>query len=157
MKLIVKWLNILDVSSGKAIKFSVQQLHTRKIRIISLAKYSSRSDKVMHVRSELYYHADTIVTEANFCILQYTGKWCDLSPYRDDYEAIKGVPIVHVSTSWQSRETGQTYTLVLHESLWMGDTLYYTLVNTNKLRHYGTRVQDKLISESPLSIIAEDG
>ena len=39
----------------------------------------------------------------------------------------------------------------------MGDTLDHTLFNPNQLRHYGTRVQDNPISESPLSIIAQDG
>ena len=47
--------------------------------------------------------------------------------------------------------------MVLHESLWMGDTLDHTLVNINQLRHYGTRVQDNLMSEITLSIITKYG
>ena len=47
--------------------------------------------------------------------------------------------------------------LVLHEALWMDDTLHHTLVNSNQLLHYGVRVQDNPMSESPLSIITEDG
>ena len=39
----------------------------------------------------------------------------------------------------------------------MGDTLDHTLVNRNKLRHYGTQVQDNLMSEITLYIINEDG
>ena len=39
----------------------------------------------------------------------------------------------------------------------MGDTLDHTLFNPNQLRNYGNRFQDNLISESPLSMIAEDG
>ena len=35
--------------------------------------------------------------------------------------------------------------------------IYYNLVNPNKLRHYGNQVQDNPMSESPLSIITEDG
>ena len=111
----------------------------------------------MYCRSELDSDADTTVTGSNFCILQYTGKKYYVSPYRDDYEAIKGVLIVHAETAWQSPETGQTYILVLHEALWMGNTLDHTLFNTNQLRHYGTWVQDKQMSEIPLSIITEDG
>ena len=38
----------------------------------------------------------------------------------------------------------------------MGDTLYHTLVNPNELRRYGTRPQDKMMSESTLSIMTED-
>ena len=39
----------------------------------------------------------------------------------------------------------------------MGDTLDHTLVNPNQLHNDGTSVQDNAISESPLSIITEDG
>ena len=157
MKLIVKWINILYVSSGKAIKLSVQQVHTGKSHIISAAKYLSSLDKVVHGRSELDSHSDTTVAGANSCLFQYTGKKCDVSPYSDDYEAIKGVPIVHATIAWQSPDTSQTYILVLHEELWMGETLYHTLVNLNQLRHYGTQFQDNLVSESPSYIITEDG
>ena len=81
---------------------------------------------------------------------------CDVAPYRDDYESVPNVPIVHAATAWQSPHTGQTYIFVLHESLWMGDTMDHTLINQNQLRHYGTQVQDNPMSESPLSIITED-
>jgi hypothetical protein len=66
------------------------------------------------------------------------------------------VPIVHAATAWQSAHSGQTYILVLHESLWMGDTMQHTLINPNQLRHFGTKVQDNPMSEHPLSIIMED-
>ena len=72
MKLIVKWINILDVSSGKAIKFSVQKVHTGQRHIISASKYYSRSEKVVYGRSDLESHADTTVAGASFCIFQYT-------------------------------------------------------------------------------------
>ena len=45
----------------------------------------------------------------------------------------------------------------MYEALWMGNTLDHPLVNPNQLRHYGNQVQDNLMSESPLSIITEDG
>ena len=80
-----------------------------------------------------------------------------MAPYRDDYKTVKGVPIVHAATAWQSPETGQTYILVLNESIWMGDAMESTLVNPNQLRHFGTRVQDNPASECPLSIITEGG
>ena len=101
----------------------------------------------MYGKNELYSYADTTVAVDNFCILLYTGKYCDVSPDCDDYKSIKVVPIVH----------SYSYILVLHETLWMGDTLYHTWVNQNQLFHYGTRVQDNLISEITLSIITEDG
>ena len=93
---------------------------------------------------------------SNCTILQYTGKVCDVAPYRDDYESVNDVPIVHAATAWQSPETGQTYILVLNEALWMGDSMDHTLVNPNQLRHFGTHVQDNPTSSHPLSIITAD-
>ena len=104
---------------------------------------------------ELDSHADTTVAGSNCVILSYTGKECDVVPYREDYESVKGVPIVHAATAWQSPHTGQTYILVFNESLWMGDNMDHTLINPNQLRHYGIRVQDDPTSDLPLSIITE--
>ena len=39
----------------------------------------------------------------------------------------------------------------------MGETLDHTLFNPNKLKQNGNGVQDNPMSESPLSIITEDG
>ena len=100
MKIIVKWRGILDLSSGKAIKLSLHILHTGKSHIISAAKYLSSLDKVVHGRSELDSHSDTTVAGANSCLFQYTGKKCDVSPYSDDYKAIKGATTVHAATTW---------------------------------------------------------
>ena len=65
MKFIVKWINILDVGSEKAIKLSVQQVHTGQSRIISAAKKLSRLDMVVYGRSELDSNTDTTVVGAN--------------------------------------------------------------------------------------------
>ena len=61
MKLILKWLNILDVSIGKAIRLSVQQVHTGKQRILSAAKDFTSSDKFMYGKKELDLQDDTTV------------------------------------------------------------------------------------------------
>lgn len=107
-------------------------------------------------RIECDTHADTCVAGANCVILSYTGKECDVSPYRDDYESVTNVPIVHAATAWTSKRTGQTYILVLNEALGMCDVMPLTLVNPNQLRHFGVKVQDNPMSDRPLSIITED-
>ena len=98
-------------------------------------------------RIELDSHADTIVAGSNCIIMQYTGKECDVSPYRDDYESVTNVPIVHAATAWQSPHSGQTYILVFHEALWMGGHMEHSLVNPNQLRYFGTKVQDDPTSD----------
>jgi len=78
-----------------------------------------------------------------------------VSPYRDDYDSIPNVPIVHAATAWQSSHTGQKYIIVFHEALWMGGIMEHKLVNPNQLRHFGTKVQDDPTSDRALSIISE--
>ena len=142
----------------------ISQLRSCNRRLIgstgsSFRKLSASCTKVdssFYGRCELDSHADTTVAGKNCVILNYTGRVCDVSPYRDDYESVKDVPIVHAATAWQSCHTGQTYILVFNEALWMGDTMDHTLINPNQLRHYGTEVQDNPTSKYPLSIQTED-
>ena len=120
-----------------------------------VSKVDNTSTSGQFGRLELDSHADTIVAGANCVVLSYTGRECDVTPYDSTYAPAKGVPIVHAATGWQSPFTGQIYTLVLNESLWM-PKLPNTLVNPNQLRHYGIQVQDNPFSDFPLSIKTED-
>ena len=109
---------------------SIRRCSTRRV-----AKVSSRtsSNKIYHVRLELDSHADTIVFGKNFAIMQYTDRECDVSPYTDTYEDIKNVPIVTGGTAYTSQTSGETFILVMHEGLWMGDQMDNLLLNPNQL------------------------
>ena len=69
MKLIVIYLIILDVISGKTIKLSLWKVKPGQCHIISTANNLSRSDKVAYSISELDYNTDTTVAGENCCIL----------------------------------------------------------------------------------------
>ena len=71
---------------------------TRRRKIASSVK-TETSNVVIHVKCELDSHADTTVAGKNCIVLSYTGKECDVSPYREDYESICNVPIVTAATS----------------------------------------------------------
>ena len=101
---------------------------------------------------ELDSHADTTVFGRNFLIMNYTGRECDVMPYTDTYESVKGVPIVTAATAWTCQDSGQTYILIIHEGLWMGETMTNSLINPNQLRAYGCIVQDNPYSGSPLYV-----
>ena len=137
-------------------KTNISTLKSTHRRIIASYKAKMQPNTTVYGACELDSHADTIVAGKNCIILSYTGKECDVSPYRDDYESIKNVPIVTAATAWQSSITGQTYILVFNEAIWMGDHLDHTLINPNQLRYFGTKVQDDPTSAFPLSIISED-
>ena len=103
-------------------------------------------------RIELDSHADTIVLGSNCVVLHHTGKVCEVSPYSDDYEAIKNVPVVCGATLWTDTVDNQEYILVFNESLWMGDSLTHSLINPNQLHVFGTDIQDNPFSNERLSI-----
>ena len=103
-------------------------------------------------RIELDSHADTIVLGSNCVVLHHTGKVCEVSPYSEDYEAIKNVPVVCGATLWTDTVDNQEYILVFNESLWMGNSLTHSLINPNQLRVFGTNIQDNPSSNERLSI-----
>jgi hypothetical protein len=74
-----------------------------------------------HGCMEMNSHADTIVLGSNAIILQYTSRECDVSPYADSYEPFCDVPIVTGATAVTSSTTGETFILVIHEAIWMGN------------------------------------
>ena len=82
---------------------------------------------------ELDSHADTTVFGRNFLIISYTGRECDVMPYTDTYESVKGVPIVTAATAWTCLDSGQTYILIFNEGLWMGESMSNSLLNPNQL------------------------
>ena len=154
-------LSFIKKHHRKAIPFKISQL-TSSNRRVATARSTASSRALRNADSRVYgfceldSHADTIVAGSNCVVLQYTGQECDVSPFSDDFKPVKGVPIAHVATAWQSPVSGQTYILVFNEALWMGTTMDHTLLNPNQLRHYGTIVQDNPTSPLPLSIVTED-
>ena len=46
--------------------------------------------------------------------------------------------------------------LVFNETIWMGDHMYHTLINSNQLQHFGVEVNDNPTSSTPMSIITEN-
>ena len=130
---------------------NISKLKTSNRRICSISSGDENSYPSVMGNIELDTHADTIVAGANCCIMSYTGRVCDVSPYSEHYKPVTGVPIVKAVTVWQSQYTGQEYLLILNEALWM-PSLNHTLVNPNQLRAYGTIVQDNPYSGDPLFI-----
>ena len=58
------------------------------------------ANTIKHGRLELDTHVEKIVFGQSCILLSKTGRECDVSPYTDEYEAIKNVPIVLAETAW---------------------------------------------------------
>ena len=96
-------------------------------------------------------HADTIVLGQNAVILGYTGRECEVSPYTDTYESIKGVPIVKGATGYTSATTGERCILVFNEALGKTDKFpaaykYCTINIVLRRRHVPCHVNTVSVS-----------
>ena len=68
--------------------------------------------------TKLDCHADTIVTRSKFAVVCYTDRMCDVYPYYNAYDPVKGVPVVHEATGCTTK-TGDNFILILNKALWM--------------------------------------
>ena len=93
-------------------------------------------------RLELDSHADKACIGSDCCIIAYTEKVCQITPFHPGYETIKDVPIVQAATAYTDIETGNTFILIINEALYMGDTLQSSYLNPNQMRCHGVIVDD---------------
>ena len=122
----------------------VRTCHRRRVRSTKVISRASTlenmcPDDPIEGNVEMDTHADTCVLGKNFIVLHYTGRVCDVYPYTDTYDGITGVPIVTGATAWTSPETGETFVLVVPESLWMPEKMPHSLINPACIWHIHSR------------------
>jgi hypothetical protein len=93
-------------------------------------------------RCELDTHADTCVAGPNFQLNEYTGDFCDVTPYSTDYQPLTNIPIVNASTAFTDDTTGETVIFRFNQVLWYGSRLEMSLINPNQIRYSGIVVSD---------------
>ena len=64
----------------------------------------------------------------NWGVLSYTDVVCEVTPFTDEYDSIKEVPIVTACTVWTDQNTGKEYLLVGEQFLWFGTSLDHSLL-----------------------------
>jgi hypothetical protein len=90
-------------------------------------------------------HAENCVAGSNFLVCEFDGTTCEVTPFTDqEYQSMKGVPIVSAAKAWTDEETGETIILYFNQVLWYGDKLNHSLINPNQLRHRGIPVCDDI-------------
>ena len=115
--------------------YSVKWRAGKELRISSTQ--SGSTDRV-----ELDSHADTNVGGANCVLLETTGEFATVHSFSEETKPFENVPIGTAATAWVDLETGETFILVFHETLFFGDRLNHTLVCPNQLRANGIIVND---------------
>ena len=81
-------------------------------------------------QTHLDSHADACVCGANFVMLEREDQvveCADVSPFSDDCEPVKDIPIASCATTWVNPEDGEPHVLVFHQSLYFGDKLDHSL------------------------------
>lgn len=93
-------------------------------------------------RMELDSHADTIVGGNNCILLETTGRTVSVSPFSEEYDAIKDIPIATIATAYECPSSGQVYILIFNEALYFGHRMTHSLLCPNQLRSHGIQVDD---------------
>ena len=145
----------------KFCKFIFRGRPSRNIhRVVSGIQNKSRRESLpcthqqsVHGRVEMDSHADTTVLGSNWVVLAYTGKECEVSPYADEYDTIRKVPLAMGATVWTNSQDGAPILLIFYKAFWIGDKLHHTLINPNQLRSYGVDLQDNPFAKEDLAII----
>ena len=109
-------------------------------------------------KNEIDNHADTICAGSNWIVLEFTGEYCNVSPFSAEYEPLENVPIAQCATVYTYDSTGATVLLIADQVLWFGDKMSTSLINPHQLRDNGIGVcDDPWDPYRPVGIEADQG
>ena len=86
-------------------------------------------------------HANTCVAGPNFQLDEYSGKFCEVTPY-SDYQPQTNIPIVNALTAYTNDAPGETVLLRFNQVLWYGSRLNMRFINPYQIRHFVITVLD---------------
>lgn len=87
--------------------------------------------------------ADMCCLGKNFIVLNSSFWTADGYAYETSIQPLENVPIITGATgAYNDVESGRTFILVFHESLYYGERLDHSLINPNQLRAYGISFWD---------------
>ena len=121
---------------------SISITSIKRVSRVSAVKKTGKTIEGTISTNEMDSHADTCVAGKNWSVLSYTDIVCEVTPFTDEYESIKEVPIVTACTVWTDQNTGKEYLLVGEQFLWFGTSLGHSLLNPNQIRANYLKVQD---------------
>jgi hypothetical protein len=94
---------------------SIRTKRNRYVKALEVTNKIFKTSEGTKGRCELDSHADTCVVGSNFRAWEFTGNTCDVSPFTEEYEAMKDVPIVTATTTaWTNDDTGETFILLFY-------------------------------------------
>jgi hypothetical protein len=97
-------------------------------------------DKI--AKSEINNHTDMTCFGSNFTAIHFTGAYCEVQPFSDQYNTMPNIPIATAATARDNPDTGEVVILLFHQGLWFGDALENSLINLNQWRMHGIEICD---------------
>ena len=58
---------------------------------------------------------------------------CEVSPFLDECDPVKEIPVARCATVYTSHESGEEFLLVGDQMLWFGESLPHSLINPNQI------------------------
>ena len=108
--------------------------------------------------NEMDYNAEKYCLGTNLIVLVIKERTTNVYPYNNSYEPIYNVLIVTSASTYTNINTGRSFIIFIHESLYYIKKLGRYLINTNQLRSYGIMVWDNPFdSNRELCVETEDG
>lgn len=99
-------------------------------------------------------NVDTCCLNTNFVVSSYTGQTADIYPYNKSYAPLMNVPVVTGTTAYDNKESGATYILLFHKSLYYGTMLNCSLINPNQILANGINYWDNPFDKTnPIGIL----
>ena len=97
--------------------------------------------ETIELTCELDSHADTCAVGRDFVMLSEAHRYISVHPFAEEYNPLTNVPIATVATVWTDSEN-QSYLLVIHQALFLGDRMGSSLLCPNQMRAHGIVVND---------------
>lgn len=85
-------------------------------------------------KNECDSNADTCVLGKNFYLLSVSNRTAEVYGFRGNTGQCDDIHIGTGVTAWDDPRTGETILLVMHESLWYGNSMDHSLINPNQIR-----------------------
>jgi hypothetical protein len=63
------------------------------------------------------------VQARNWTVLEFTGEYCNVSPFSTEYAPLENVPVARCATVYTFDSTGTTVLLIADQVLWFGTNI----------------------------------
>jgi hypothetical protein len=105
-------------------------------RLSAIKSIFKSTDPGFYTNNENDTHTDTCVCGTTFTVVEDTAQVCDVSPFSNEYQAMKDMPIISAATTYTNPTNGESVILLVNQALWFRKAMPNSLFSPN--HSYGT-------------------